>query len=460
MPITGGHHDFTTNSRGVFSQLSSQTERRSKPFPGCNVVSCSFPARMVGHSHYPTVFIRPHNSPVYLSIRRIMLGASPNVATCLERFQEAQESVYGDLHSIINPQDWTPPQQSGGHRGRYLWTDAFGVINFIALHREHAKARASSASASAPDDRYLTLARRLVETVHDVLGRTRDGQDRLPGATDDNPMGGGLRIGKIDEYGLDGDGQYHHYLTIWMFALNRLSLATGDPTYNRQAIALAKAIHPHFFIGRHLARPRMVWKMSMDLSTALVASEGNLDPVDGYVTFRLLQAAAMQMGEGEVLADEIADYKKVIGRKGKHFVTKDPLDLGMSLWTAHWFAEKEDWATELSGQCFEQIYELFEVDRCLDRSNKHRLAFREFGTCMGIKCMSEQMSEKESAVDLKVYADKILDSWNIYMQNSLTTKVTPDDLRPITRVMYASALIPGAFARGYLGPEPMASPEK
>lgn len=84
--------------------------------------------------------------------------------------------------------------------------------------------------------------------------------------------------------------------------------------------------------------------------------------------------------------------------------------------------------------------DLFEIDRYLERSHKYRLAFREFGTCMGIKCMSEQSSEKESAVDLKVYAEKILDSWNVYMQMSLATKATPDDLRPITRVMYASAL--------------------
>ncbi|KAF5857873.1 hypothetical protein ETB97_005180 [Aspergillus alliaceus] len=388
-----------------------------------------------------------------------MSESFPNVATRIERFQEAQESVYGNLSAITNPPEWIPPPQSGGHHGRYLWTDAFGVLNFITLHREYEKAPGSS--GFVPNDRYLTLARRLVQTVHDVLGRTRDGRNRLPGATDENPMGGGLRIGKIEEHGTDGDGQYHHYLTIWMFALNRLSLATGDPTYNQQAVALAKAIHPRFFVARHSSRPRMVWKMSMDLSAALVGSEGNLDPIDGYVVFRLLQAAAMQMGEGEVLAEEIADYKKVMKRKVKHFVTNDPLDLGMTLWTAHWFAEKEEWATRLSGDCFEQICMFSIPFNCpADRArHKYRLAFREFGTCMGIKCMSEQSSEKESAVDLKMYAEKILDSWNVYMQMSLATKVTPDDLRPITRVMYASALLPGAFSRGYLGPEPIPNPE-
>lgn len=368
------------------------------------------------------------------------------------------ESVYGKFTSITDPEAWSPPPNSGGHRGRYLWTDAFGVLNFITLHKESAR----TANETPQDHRYLTLARRLVETVHDVLGHTRDGKARLPGASAENPLGGGLRIGKIDECGPDADGQYHHYLTIWMFALNRLSLATGDPTYNRQAIALAKAIHPRFFINRDSERPRMVWKMAMDLSEPLVASEGNLDPIDGYVIFRLLQAAeaateqADRGDEAHVLADEIADYKRVMARKGDHFVSTDPLDLGMTLWTAHWFSEKEDWAAHLAGMCFEQIYQLFEINRYLERNIQHRLAFREFGTCVGIQCHAEQTTEKDRAVDLKVYSDGIIKSWAPYMDLSMSIESTPEDLRPITKVMYASALLSGAFRSDYLGPEPRA----
>ncbi|KAL4896626.1 hypothetical protein BDV59DRAFT_198984 [Aspergillus ambiguus] len=382
-----------------------------------------------------------------------MTSNSPPPA--LGRFQRVMESVYGNFDGVSDPRSWTPPPRSGGHRGRYLWTDAFGVINFITLHHEYRSASPSQ------DDRYLVLARQLADTVHNVLGRTRDGQRRLPGATDENPLGGGLRIGKMDAHGPDGDGQYHHYLTMWMFALNRLSLATGDPTYNQQAVALAKAIHPRFFVNRTSARPRMVWKMAMDLSTPLVASEGNLDPVDGYVVCRLLQASAVAAGQSaDVLDEEIRDYRRVMARKGGHFVSSDPLDLGMTLWTAHWFAEKEEWAMQLAGQCFENIYDLFEINQYLQRSVKFRLAFREFGTCMGIQCMSEESSEKERSIDLKTYADKILDSWNIYMEKSMYTEATPDDLRPITRVMYASALLPGAFRHGYLGREPVPQPEK
>ena len=92
----------------------------------------------------------------------------------LMRFQQAMESIYGSFSAITDPHAWTPPPKSGGHRGRYLWTDAFGVINFITLHHEHTKT-----SSEDTDNKYLTLARRLIETVHDVLGRTRDGKSRL-----------------------------------------------------------------------------------------------------------------------------------------------------------------------------------------------------------------------------------------------------------------------------------------
>ncbi|OXV07277.1 hypothetical protein Egran_04957 [Elaphomyces granulatus] len=377
----------------------------------------------------------------------------------LALFEQAMETLYGNLSAVDDPDRWTPPPNSGGHRGRYLWTDAFGVINFLTLHQE-----LSGTATGKQDTRYLMLARRLVDTVHDVLGRTRDGRALLPGATDENPLGGGLRIGKIDESGPDGDGQYHHYLTIWMFALNRLSLATGEPTYNRQAVALAKAIHPRFFVNRQSTRPQMVWKMAMDLSTALVPSEGNLDPIDGYVVFRLLQALALENNDGKVLDEEIGDYKRVMERKGEHSVSSDPLDLGMTLWTTHWFAEREDWATRLAGKCIERICtllgflfsysprdELFEIDHHLERSIRYRLAFREFGTCLGIRCYSAPESaatkRKERPIDLTSYAEAIIASWEPYMKLSMSkasdfTSIA-DDLRPINRVMYATALVPG-----------------
>lgn len=145
---------------------------------------------------------------------------------------------HGQTTETEHAATWSPPTNpgAGGHRGRYLWTDAFGVVNLITLWRE----------TKSPV--YLELAKRLAQTVHNVLGRTRDGSARLPGATDERPLDGGLRIGKLDEAGPDGDGQYHHYLTLWMFALNRLALAAREDRWNELAVQLAKAIHHRFVV--------------------------------------------------------------------------------------------------------------------------------------------------------------------------------------------------------------------
>lgn len=278
-------------------------------------------------------------------------SSSPFTMSRLQRFKDSMESVYGNLSEIPDPSKWTPPPKSGGHRGRYLWTDAYGVLNFLTLYKE----APSKPDGKPENERYLIFAKRLVSTVHDVLGRTRDGKHRLPGATEQDPLGGGLRIGKEQECGPDGDGQYHHYLTMWMFALNRLSMATGDPSFNSQGVSLAKAIHPHFFLNRTSERPKMVWKVAMDLSRPLVASEGNLDAMDGYIIFRMLQASAQKYSDSLVLEEEIADYRRVMACKGRHSLSQDPLDLGMTLWTAHWLAAKETWAADLTKRCFVQL---------------------------------------------------------------------------------------------------------
>ena len=184
----------------------------------------------------------------------------------------------------------------------------------------------------------------MIHTVHDILGRSRDGITRLPNATDEFPLKGGLRIGKHAASGSDGDGQYHHYLTIWMFALNRMSVATGEKWYNNQAISLAESIHPYFMINRNSERPRMFWKVSTDLKTPLVTSEGNLDPIDGYVTLKLLRKTS----EENVLEKEISEYKKILDRKWRRYESNDPLDLGMTLWTSHWFDKEEEWASAMT----------------------------------------------------------------------------------------------------------------
>lgn len=72
---------------------------------------------------------------------------------------------------------------------RYLWTDAFGVVLLISLHAE------------LGERRYLDQAEWVVAEVDRVLGRP-----------------GGIRIGEAP----DRDGQYFHYLAMWLYALSIL----------------------------------------------------------------------------------------------------------------------------------------------------------------------------------------------------------------------------------------------
>ncbi|BCR97917.1 uncharacterized protein AKAW2_31236S [Aspergillus luchuensis] len=374
----------------------------------------------------------------------------------LTLFLRAQTTLYGpSITTTPSPSTWTPPPSSGGHLGRYLWTDAIGVLNFLTLHRIHPNPPSKN--------HYLTLASQLITSVHNTLGRTRDPPHTpLPGASPSHPLAGGLRIGKPSATGHDCDGQYHHYLTLWMFALNRMSVASGEGKWNKLAVELGRAIHPHFFIrgvdGRRL--DRMVWKLDTVLRRVLVGSEGNLDPVDGFVVFRVVRAYELAYGgagDGGVLEEEIEDYRRVMRRKGRQRVSDDLLDLGMGLWTAHLVeGEEEEWAGELLGRGVERVYDLFEIKRYLQRDPRYRLAFREFGAAMGIKCVAEQLAEKDTAVDLKVYADQIVDFWAPYMAGEEEDDI--EDLRPITQVMYAAALIPGAFCRGFFDNEPVVPP--
>lgn len=86
---------------------------------------------------------------------------------------------------------------------------------------------------------------------------------------------------------------------------------------------------------------------------------------------------------------------------------------------------------------------LFEINRYLSRNIKYRLAFREFGICIGTQCQCKQMTDKERAVDFKTWADAIITEWDPYMEFTIFEDLTPQGLRPITQVMYAAALTPG-----------------
>ncbi|KAI1419064.1 hypothetical protein F5Y12DRAFT_721174 [Xylaria sp. FL1777] len=350
--------------------------------------------------------------------------------TKVDLFKIAMQKVYGPYDLTALPDITWEPGNAGGHRGRYLWTDAFGVLNFITLSREDNSQRPA----------YLHLARQLANTVHEVLGREREPHKsaaRLPGATDDAPLRGGLRIGKLDASGPDGDGMYHHYLTLWMYALDVLARETEEACWNLLAVQLAQAIHPRFMVERH-GRESMVWKLSTDMRHVLVRSKGHLDDVMGFVVYDMLRDTAQRFDTfaDDVLSLEIEQYARIM-KNADIALSGDPLDLGMGLWLAH-FDRDADWSRKLSAQAMEIARERFLVDavRPLTAlSHQHRLAFRDFGACLGIKCYSEGLEPSPEGVEtvLEIWKGKILNDKDYQDQ----------DLRPINLVMYAAALIPG-----------------
>jgi hypothetical protein len=302
---------------------------------------------------------------------------------------------FADLTGLASPRE--APR-------RYLWTDAFAVCNFLELYRK------------TGDGYYQELALRLVDQVHHVLGRYRDddprtgwlsGLDEQEGAL--HPTRGGLRIGKdmnergpdepYDEQGeWDRDGQYYHYLTKWMHALDRSSRVTGDPTYGRWAIELAKTAHARFTYATSPGRAkRMYWKMSIDLSYPLVPSMGHHDPLDGFVTYLRLQAAAAKAAgkfTGLDLSAEIADMAALCG--GKRWETDDPLGIGELLSTAYKLGqlvlieglEQAGLLDDLLGSSLVSLQSAASRD-FLRLPAQYRLAFRELGLSIGLHALEK-----------------------------------------------------------------------
>jgi hypothetical protein len=198
---------------------------------------------------------------------------------------------------VLNKLAWMQTEQIWPNGLRYLWTDAFGLVLYVSLYYE------------LREKRWLDEAERLVADVERVLGRPR-----------------GLRIGEAP----DRDGQYFHYLAMWLFALARL----GDvkPEYRLRGIVLARDIHPAF------VRPGrgVIWKMKEDLSGPYPGyGFGAMDAYDGYVAYRTL--------DDEALAPEITQMRNLMERDWRTLKIDQDLGLGMMLWLAHFFPD-EPWA--------------------------------------------------------------------------------------------------------------------
>jgi hypothetical protein len=295
---------------------------------------------------------------------------------------------------------------------RYLWTDAFAVCNLLGLAR------------LTGQPQHLQSALRLIGDVHGTLGRHRPGRGDSPwlgerddAAAADHPTAAGLRIGKpLDqrrpgeppdpEREWDRDGQYFHYLTRWMHALDQASRATGQARFARWGIELADVAHRAFTYPAPEGGRRMYWKLSIDLSRPLVPSMGQHDPLDGLVTALELQATQRALTTGTVgpsLATAMADFAAMMEPRG--LATADALGLGglmadaarlHRLLQADSPAEERARATQLLDWVLGAA--AGGLRRYLNQPDhrgpaERRLAFRELGLAIGLSAIGELQAQ-------------------------------------------------------------------
>jgi len=292
-----------------------------------------------------------------------------------------------DRDYVLAKLDWMRAERIWPNGLRYLWTDAFGLVLLVSLYEE------------LKEDRFLDEAESLVGEVQRVLGRTR-----------------GFRIGEEP----DRDGQYFHYLSMWLYGL--AVLGRYLPRYREEGIALAKAIHDPFVVpGRGV-----VWKMQEDLSGPYPGyGFGALDAFDGYVSYRLL--------DDKVLAREIAEMRTLIEQSYHHLDITQDLGIGMMLWMTHFFPE-EDWALVQRARGLATLNRMWQEEGYFAREPylpEMRFAFTNYGVSVGLQAVGA-MPERVGRLNAYFETYRSGDEY---------------DRNAITHVMACSSHFPGLLLR-------------
>jgi hypothetical protein len=272
---------------------------------------------------------------------------------------------------------------------RYLWTDAFGVVLLVSLYAE------------LEDRKYLDLAEWVVAEVDRVLGRAR-----------------GIRIGEAP----DRDGQYFHYLAMWLYAL--AILGRHVPDYGRKGVELARQIHDRFIVPDR----GVVWKMNEDLSAPYPGyGFGALDAFDGYICYRLL--------DGQTLSREIAEMRLLVDRSAPHLVITQDLGLGMMLWMTHFFPD-EGWTRTQRTRCLDMLDRMWIDDGYFSREpglHDVKFAFTNYGVSVGLQAVNA-MPERVARLNGFFETYRSGDEY---------------DREAITHVMACSSHFPGYLIRSF-----------
>ncbi|MDH4151875.1 MAG: hypothetical protein OEW79_04615 [Betaproteobacteria bacterium] len=298
-------------------------------------------------------------------------------------------TVCNDLRYVEEKLAWMRSDHIWPNGRRYLWTDAFGVVLLVSLHAESGRRR------------YLDEAEWLVAEVDRVLGRTR-----------------GIRIGEAP----DRDGQYFHYLAMWLYALG--VLGREIPDYKHKGVDLAKQIHDAFVIPRR----GVVWKMNEDLSSPYPGyGFGALDAFDGYISYRLLDETA--------LSREISEMRLLIEHAAPQLAITQDLGIGMMLWMTQFFPE-ESWAVTQRARCLAILDNMWVDEGYFCREPGHhnvKFAFTNYGVSIGLQAanaMPDRVGRLHAFFETYHSGDEY-------------------DREAITHVMACSSHFPGHLIKGY-----------
>lgn len=294
-----------------------------------------------------------------------------------------------DIPYVLDKLNWMRSERIWPNGLRYTWTDAFGVVLLVSLYAE------------LNEQRFLDEAEWVVSEVERVLGRPR-----------------GIRIGEA----ADRDGQYFHYLAMWLYALS--VLARHRPAYRAKGVNLVRQIHDAFVVpGRGV-----IWKMKEDLSAPYPGyGFGALDAFDGYVSYRCLDEHA--------LAREISDMRALIDASAARLNITQDLGLGMMLWLSHFFPE-EDWAATQRRRSLAVLDRMWRNDGYFCREPDlpyMKFAFTNYGVSVGLQA-AQAMTER--VLRLNSFFDRYR-SGDEY------------DREAITHVMACSSHFPGYLIRGF-----------
>lgn len=291
-----------------------------------------------------------------------------------------------DISTVFDRLEWMDDQGIWPNGQRYLWTDAFGLVLFLSLYNEF------------NDERFLEKAEQLVADVDRVLGRPK-----------------GMRIGEAP----DRDGQYFHYLAMWIYALHRFGLV--EPEYWRKAIQLVRDIHPQFVVPD----VGVNWKMKEDLSSPYPGfGLGALDAFHGYAVYSLLAP--------EDLKQEIAQMKTLVEKSYRGLTVDQDLGIGMMLWMTH-LLPSEPWAVLQRERCLQTLHGMW-IDPpgyyCRHPGQPEvKFAFTNYGVSLGLQAVGENPD----------HVDRLNQFFQTYRSGD------EYDTNAITHVMSCTSHYPGEF---------------